>query len=307
MTVAHQAPLSTGFPRQQCWTGLLFPSPGDLPNPRIESISPAFAGGFFTTHPPGKPRSLIREHKFFLPGGICCCLWKINLGCINISSFQSLSHAQLFAAPWTAAHQASLSITNSQSLLKLIPIELMISNHLILCHPILPLLSIFPRISVYSNESALHIRWAKYWSFSFIISPSSKYSRLISLWIDWLDLLALQGILKSLCQHQSSKVWILQHSAFFMVQLSHPYMTTGKNISLTTQTFVGKVMSLLFNMLSRFVIVFLPRSRNLLISWLQSPSAGILKPKKIKSSTVSIVSLSICHEMNGTRCCDLSF
>ena len=158
----------------------------------------------------------------------------------------------------------------------------MISNHLILCHPLFLLTLIFPSISVYSNESALHIRRAKYLSFSFIISPSNKYSRLISLWIDWFDLLAVQGTLKSLCQHHSSKASILRHSVFLMVQLSHPYMTIGKNIPLTIQTFVGKVMSLLFNMLSRFVIVFLPRSKHLLISWLQSPFAGILKPKEIK-------------------------
>ena len=164
------------------------------------------------------------------------------------------------------------------------------SNHLILCRPLLPP-SIFPSIRVFSNESVLPIRWSKYWSFSFSISPSNEYSRRISFRMDWLDLLAVQV--------HSSKALTLQCSAFFMVQLSHPYMTTGKTIALTRQTFVGKVMSALFNMLSRLVITFLPRSKRLLISWLQSPSAVILEPKKIKSVTVSIVSQSICHEMMG--------
>ena len=147
------------------------------------------------------------------------------------------------------------------------------SNHLILCHPLLLPPSIFPSIRVFSNESVLCIRWPKYWSFNFSISPSNEYSGLISFRMDWLDLLAVQGTLKSLLQHHSSKASILEHSAFFIVQLSHPYMTTRKTIALTRQTFVGKVMSLLFNMLSRFVIAFLPRSKCLLISWLQSPSA----------------------------------
>ena len=159
------------------------------------------------------------------------------------------------------------------------------SKHLILCRPLLPP-SIFPSIRVFSNESVLHIRWPKYWSFSFSISPSSEYSRLISFRMDWLDLLAVQGTLKSLLQHHSSKASILWHSAFFIVQFSHPYMTTGKIIALTRQTFVDKVMSLLFNMLSRLVITFLPRSKRLLISWLQSPSAVILEPRKIKSATL---------------------
>ena len=169
--------------------------------------------------------------------------------------------------PWTAAHQASLSITNSQTLLKVMSIEsVMPSNHLILCrHPLLILPSIFPRIRVFSNESALHIRWPKYWSFSFNISPSNEYSGLISFRMDWLDLFAVQGTLKSLLQHHSSKALILWLSAFFIVQLSHPYMTTGKTIALTRWTFVGKGMSLLFNMLSRLVIAFLPRSKCLLI------------------------------------------
>ena len=189
--------------------------------------------------------------------------------------------------PWTAAHQASLSITNSQSLLKLMSFEsVMPSNHLILCHPLLLLPSIFPSIRVFSNESVLHSRWSKYWSFSFNISPSNEHSGLISLRVDWLDLLAVQGNLKSLFQHHSSKASIPQHSAFFMVQLSHPHMTTRKTIALTRWT-LAKVMSLLFNMLSRMVITFLPRSKHLLISWLQSPSAVTLEPKKVKSVTVS--------------------
>ena len=173
------------------------------------------------------------------------------------------------------------------------------SNYLILCHPLLLPPSIFPSIRVFSNESVLHIRWPKYWSFNFSISSSNEYSGLISFQMDWLDLLSVQGTLVSLLQPHSSKASILQHSAFFMVQLSHPYMTTGKTIALTRWPFVGKVMSLLLIMLSRLVITFLPRSKCLLISWLQSPSAGILEPKNIKSLTVSIVSLYICHEVMG--------
>ena len=180
------------------------------------------------------------------------------------------------------------------------------SNYLILCCPLLLLPLIFPSIRVFSNESFLHIGWPKYWSFSFNISPSNEYSGLISFRMDGLDLLAVQGTLKSLLQHHSSKVQILQGLTFFMVQLSHLYMMTGRNIALTRWTFIGKVMCLLFNMLSRLVITFLPRSKHLLISWLQSPSAEILKPKKIKSVTVFIVSPSICHD-DGTRCPDLCF
>ena len=172
-------------------------------------------------------------------------------------------------------------------------------NHLILCHPLLLLPSVFPNIRVFYNESALHIRWPKYWSFRFSISPSHEYSGLISFRSDWFDLLAVQEILKSLLQHHSSKASIFQCSTFFIVQLSHPYMTTGKTITLTTWIVVGKVMSLLFNMLFRFVIAFLPRSKCLLISWLQSPSAVILESKKIKSATVSTVSPSIWHEVMG--------
>jgi len=173
------------------------------------------------------------------------------------------------------------------------------SSHLILCHPLLLLPLIFPSIGVFSNESALHIRWPKCWSFSFNISPSNEYSGLISFRMDWLDLLAVQGIRKSLLQHHIWKASILRRSAFFTVQLSHPYTTTGKTIALTRWTFVDKLMSLLFNMLSRLVITFFPRSKRLLISWLQSPSAVILEPRKIKSATVSTVSPSVCHEMMG--------
>ena len=187
---------------------------------------------------------------------------------------------------------------NSQSLLKLLSIEsVMPSNHLILCHPLLLLPSILPSIRVFSNESVLHIKWPKYWSFSFSISPSNEYSGLISFRMDWLDLLAVQGTLKSLLQHHSSKASVLQCSAFLMVQFSLPYRTTGKTIALTRWTFVGKVMSLLFNMLSRLVIAFLPRSKHLLISWLWSTSAVILEHRKIKSITLSSVSPSICHEV----------
>ena len=197
---------------------------------------------------------------------------------------QLLSHVRLFATPWTAARQASLSITNSQNLLKLMSIKsLMPSNHLILCHPLLLPSSIFPSIRVFSNESVFQIRWPKYWSFSFSISPSNEYSGLISFRMDWLDLPGVQGTLKSLLQHHSSKASILWLSAFFIVQLSHPYMTTGKIIALTRWTFVGKLMSLLFYLLSKLVIAFLPRSKRLLISWLQSPSVVILEPPKIKS------------------------
>ena len=213
---------------------------------------------------------------------------------------QFSSVAQSCLALWDPmdwARQASLSITNSQSLSKPMSIELVMpSNHLILGRPLLLLPSIFPSIRVFSNESVLRIRWLKDWSFSFNISPSNEYSGLISFRMDWLDILVVQGILKSLLQHHISKASILWHSAFFIVQLSHPYMTTGITIDLTRWTFVGKVMSLLFNMLSRLVIIFLPRSKHLLISWLQSPCAVILEPQKIKPATVSP---SICHEVMG--------
>ena len=183
---------------------------------------------------------------------------------------------------------------------KLMPIEsVMPSSHLILCRPLLLLPSIPPSIRVFSDESNLRMRWPKYWSFGFSISPSNEHLGLISFRMDWLDLLAVQGTLKSLLQHHSSKTSIFWCSAFFTVQLSHPYMTTGKIIALTRRTIVGKVMSLLFNMLSRLVITFLPRSKHLLISWLQSPSAVILEPQKIKSVTVPTVSPSISHEVMG--------
>ena len=181
------------------------------------------------------------------------------------------------------------------------------SNHLILCHPLLLLPSIFPSIRVFSNESVLLIRWPKYWSFTFSISPSNEYSGLIPFRMDRLDLPAVQGTLKNLLQHHSSQASILQHSTFFIAQLSHPYMTTGKTIALTRWTFVGKVIYLLFNILSRLVTTFLPRNKRLLISWLQSPSAVILEPPKSK----------VCHCFHcfpiylpwsdGTRCHDLSF
>ena len=206
------------------------------------------------------------------------------LSIIQFRSVQSLSCFQLFSTPWIAACQTSprvyFPITNSQSLFKLMSIEsVMPSSHLILCHPLLLLPPIPPSIRVFSNESILHMRWPRYWSFSFTISPSNEYPGLISFRMDWLDLLAVQGTLRSLQLH-SSKASIFQCSAFFTVQLSHPYMTNGKTIALTTWTFVGKVMCLLFNMLPRLVIIFLPRSKRLLISWLQSPSAVILEPPK---------------------------
>ena len=213
---------------------------------------------------------------------------------------QLLSHIRLFAIPWITAREASRSITNSWSPPKPMSIlSVMPFNHLILCLPLLLLPSIFPSIRVFSNESTLHMRWPKYWSFSFSISPSKEHPGLISFRMDWLDLLAVQGTLNSLIQHHSSKASIFQCSAFFTVQLSHPYMTTGKTVALTRQTFVGKAMSLLLNTLSRWVITFLPRSKHLLISWLQSPSTVILEPRKIKSATVSTVSPSICHKVMG--------
>ena len=216
------------------------------------------------------------------------------------SSVQSLSRVWLFATPWIAARQASLSIINSRSLFKSMSIEsVMPSNHLILCRPLLLLPPIPPGIRVFSNESTLRIRWPKYCSFSFSISPSNEHPGLISFRMNWLDLLAVQGTLRSLLQHHSSKASIFRHSAFFTVQLSHPYMTTGKTIAWTRRTFVGKVMSLLFNRLSRLVITFLLRSKYLLISWLQSPSTVILEPKKLKSDTVSTVSPSTSHEVMG--------
>ena len=195
-------------------------------------------------------------------------------------SVQLLSRVRLFVTPWIAACQASLSITNSRSSLKLMSFKsVMPSSHLILCHPLLLLPPIPPSIRVFSNESTLGMRWPKHWSLSFSISPSKEHPGLISFRMDWLDLLAVQGTLKSLLQHHTSKASILQCSAFFTVQLSQPYTTTRKTIALTRQAFVGKVISLLLNMLSRLVTAFLPRSKRLLILWLQSPSSVILEPK----------------------------
>ena len=229
----------------------------------------------------------------------------------QFSSVQLLSRIQLFVTPWIAALQPSLSITNSWSLPKLMSIKsVMPSSHLILCHPLLLLPSIPPSIRVFSNESTVCMRWPKYWSFSFSISPSNEHPRLISFRMDWLDLLAVQGTLKSLLQHHSSKASILQLSAFFIVHLSHPYMTTGETIAFPGRTFVGKVMSLLFNMLSMLVITFLPKGKHLLISWLLSPSAVILEAPHQKKNEV-------CHCFHcfpiylpwsdGTGCHDLSF
>ena len=206
------------------------------------------------------------------------------------------------STPGLPVHHQLLELTQLMSIKSVMP-----SIHLILCPPLLLLPSIFPSIRVFSNESALLIRWPRCWSFSFNINPSNEHSGLISFRMNWLDLLEVQGTLKSLLQHYSSKASILWCSAFFTVQLSHPYMTTGKTIALTRQTFVGKVMSLLFNMLFRLVITFPPRSKSLLISWLQSPSAMILKPPKIKSATVSTVSLSISHEVMGPDAMILGF
>ena len=210
------------------------------------------------------------------------------------------------ATPWIAVHQASLSITIPRSSLRLSSIESMMpSSHLLLGRPLLLLPPIPPSIRVFSNESTLRKRWPKYWSFSFSISPSKEIPGLISFRMDWLDLLAVQGTLKSLLQHHSSNASILQHSAFFTVQLSHPYMTTGKTIALTRRTLVGKVMSLLLNILSRLVITFLPRSKRLLISWLQSPSAVILEPPQNKVWHCFHCFPIYLPWSDGTRCHDL--
>ena len=217
------------------------------------------------------------------------CHWDVHIQ-HQFSSVQLLSCVRLFSTPWTTACQASLSITNAWSLPKFMSTEsVMPSNHLILCCPLLLLPSIFPSIRVFSNESNLRMRWPKYWSFSVNISPSNEHPGLISFRMDWLDLLVVQETLKSLLQHHSSKASIFLCLAFFIVQLSHLYMTAGKTIDLTRWTFVDKVMSLLLNMLSRLVITSLTRSKHL--SWLQSPSAVILELPKIKSATVSTVSL----------------
>ena len=252
-TVACQPSLSIGFSRQEYWCRLHF-----------------FLQGIFLSQ--GSNQHLL------------CLLYcrRIHYP-LSQSSVQSLSRVQLFATPWIKACQASLSITNSRSLPKLVSIELvMSSSYLIFCCPLLLLPPIPPSIRVFSNESTLHIRWPKYWSFSFKISPSNENPGLISFRMDWLDCLAVQGTLKSLLQHHNSKASILWCSTFFTVQLSPPYMTTGKSIALTRRTFVGKIMSLLFNMLSRLVITFLPRSKCLLISWLQSAN---LRYHQMKNTT----------------------
>ena len=221
----------------------------------------------------------------------------ISLWVILFSSVQLLSHVQLFATPWIPARQASLSIPEfTQTHVH------RVSDTIQPSHPRSSPSSPVPNLSQHQSLfqwSTLHMRWPKYWSFSFSIIPFKEIPGLISFRMDWLDLLAVRGTLKNLLQHHSSKASILQHSAFFTVQLSHPYMTTGKTIALTRRTFVGKVTSLLLNMLSRLVIAFLPRSKRLLISWLQSPSAVILEPPKIKSDTVSTVSPTISHEVMG--------
>ena len=276
LTLLGPTRLLCRFPRQRCWSRLSFPSPGDLPDLGIEPMSlqsPALENSLPLCHLEAHWLTWIQWIGHY------------HIYSVQFSSVQSsrvwLLAAPLCAAGRPAARQASLSITNSRSLLKLTSIELVMpSNHLVLCRPLLLLPSVFPSIRVFSSESALSIRWPKYWSFSFTISPFNEHPGLISFRMDWLDLLAVQGTLKSLIQHHSSKASILWLSAFFTLQLSHPYMTTGKTIALTRRTFVGKLISLLLNMLSRLVITFLPRSKHLLISWLQSPSAVILEPPK---------------------------
>ena len=219
---------------------------------------------------------------------------------VQLSSVQSLSRVRLLAPHESQHSRPPCPSPTPRVSPKSMSIELVMpSSHIILCHPLLLLPPIPSSIRAFSNESTLRMRWPKYWSFSFNISPSNEHPELISFRMDWLDLLAVQGTLKSLLQHHSTKASILRCSAFFTVQISHPYMTTGKTIALTRQNFVFKVMSLLFNMLSRLVITFLPRSKHLLISWLQSPSAVILEPQKIKSDTGSTVSPSISHEVMG--------
>ena len=289
--------LSLGFSRQEHWSGLPFPSPMHESEKWKWSCSvvPDFSG------PHGlQPTRLLRPWDF--PGkstgvGYQCLLHTLLLhyNCV----FQFSSVAQLcptLCDPMNGSTLAHPVLHQFLSLPKLMFTEsVMLSNHLILCHPFVLLPSIFPSIRVFSDESALCVRWPKYYSFSFNISPSNEHPGLISFRMDWLDFLAVQGTLKSFLQHRSSKASILWCSVFFIVQLSHPYMTTGKTRALTRRTFVDKVMSLLCSMLSRLVITFLPRSKRLFISWLQSPSAVILEPQEIKSDTVSTVSPSICH------------
>ena len=234
-----QGPFVHGISQERMWVTISFS--GGSSQARDQTWVSCIAHRFFTTEPPGKP--------LFVPSA-------------QFSSFQSLSHVRLFVTPWNAPCQVFLSITNSWSLLKLMFIEsVMLSNHIILCHPLLLQASIVPSIRVFTNESVLCIRWPKYRSFHFSMSPSSEYSGLISFRMDWFDFVSVQGTVKSLLQHHSSKVSILRCSAFFIVQFPYPYMTTRKIIILTRWTFVGKVMSLLFNMLSRLVIAFLPISK----------------------------------------------
>ena len=257
-TVAHQAPLPMEFSRQEYQSGLSFPSAGNLPDPGIKPQFPALASNVLVIYVVCKCSSqsvtyltsVICRQRFFIfvksSSVFYVCFWcSKNLS--TSSSVQSLSRVRLFATLWTAARQASMSITNSQSLLRLISIQLVMpSNHLVLSCLLLLLPSIFPGNRVFASESVLRITRPKYWNFSFNINHSNEYSGLISFRMDWLDLLSVQGTLKSLLQHHSSKASILRHSAFFIVQLSHPYMTTGKTMALTTRTFVGKVISLLF-------------------------------------------------------------
>ena len=231
------------------------------------------------------------SHLDIQPGPSSLATPAKELGSVVAQSRPTLCDPMNRSTPGLSIHQQLLEFTQTMSIESVMP-----SNHLILCHPLLLLPSIFPSIRVFSNESALRTRWPKYWSFSFNISPSNEYPGLISFTMDWLDLLVVQGTFKNLLQHHSSKVSILWCSAFFIVQLSRPYMTTGKTIALTRWIFVGKVTSLLLNMLSRLDITFLPRSKRLLISWLKSPSAVILEPRKRKSATVSP---SICYEAMG--------
>ena len=257
-----QAPLPMGFPRQEYWGGCHFLLQGIFLNQGLNQVFLHLGWILYHWAIRETNRGLVTEKN----------KWD-NVLFLRLSvqfMSDSLWSHGLFAIPWTAAHRASLSITNSQNLLKLrFNKSMTTSNHLIFCRRLLLLPSVFPSIRVFCSESVLHIRWPKYWSFCFSINPSNKHSGLISFKMDWLHLLAVQGTLKSLVQHHSSKASILWCSAFFIVQLSHPYMTTGKTIVLLRQTFVGKVMSLLFNMLSRLVITFLLRSKHLLISWLQ--------------------------------------
>ena len=278
--------------RRVTWKGMCPVSLWAFLQPLVDcSLTHSVTSSMQVTHPvlPGPRGEISLDISFFhlglfwvLNNSLCSSLF-CGLGdflCWRLSSVQLLTYVWLFATPWTAACQASLSNTNAWSLLKLMSIESLIpSNHLVFCRPLHLPPSILPSISIFSNETVFRIRWPKYWSFSFSISSSNEYSGLISFRIDRLDLLAVQGTLKSLLQHRSSKASVLWHSGFFMVQLSYPYMTTGKTIALTRWTFVGKGMSLLFNMLCRLVIAFLPKSKHLLISWVQSPSAVILETK----------------------------